>query len=95
MIVFVPLELIYRILEGGYYTPSGTPNYQLLKACTLVCRTWSGPAQAPLFRSPPRIAARTITISKFYAALLSSVARRLRTNPVHISWAVQRALLSR
>ncbi|OAX31542.1 hypothetical protein K503DRAFT_703566, partial [Rhizopogon vinicolor AM-OR11-026] len=74
----VPSELILCVLEHEYYTPwrtrpSGTPNYKLLKACALVCRTWSGPAQSLLFRSVIHIDDRSI--HQFFAALLSSAAR--------------------
>ncbi|OAX34580.1 hypothetical protein K503DRAFT_803469 [Rhizopogon vinicolor AM-OR11-026] len=75
---FLPSELILCVLENGYYTPwwdnpTGTPNYKLLKACALVCRTWSGPAQSLIFRSVINIHA--YNIHQFLAALLSSAAR--------------------
>ena len=82
MIVFVPLELIHRILESGYYAPSGTPNYQLLKACTLVRRTWSRPAQALLFRSPPRI-------DYHYLQVLCSTALFSSTETAYEPWTYQ------
>jgi hypothetical protein len=70
---FIPPELICHVLESGYYTKSGTKNYNFLIACTLVCRTWSGHAQTLLFRSTPRLTRRSL--SKFYAAILSSAVR--------------------
>ncbi|OAX34581.1 hypothetical protein K503DRAFT_434190 [Rhizopogon vinicolor AM-OR11-026] len=67
---FVPPELVSCILQNGYHSPSGTPNYKLLKACALVSRTWSEPAQSLLFRSAIEI--NNYNIHKFLAALLSS-----------------------
>ncbi|KAJ8581940.1 hypothetical protein M405DRAFT_592792 [Rhizopogon salebrosus TDB-379] len=61
----------------AYYTSSCIPNYKLLKACTLVCRIWSGPARILLFRSSTNLTRRTI--SKFRTALLSSTAWGLKT----------------
>ena len=69
----VPPELLFCILEYGYYTLSGTPNYKHLKACSLVCRAWSGPAQSILFRSAINLGNHNFHM--FYAALLSSAAR--------------------
>ncbi|KAG1731625.1 uncharacterized protein EDB91DRAFT_1058584 [Suillus paluster] len=87
---FVPPELILCILEHGYYTSLGTPNYTLLKAGALVCKTWSGPAQSLLFRRVQNLEARnTIT---FHAALLSSAIRGkslgdcVRALEVSIGW---------
>ncbi|KAG2362613.1 hypothetical protein BDR07DRAFT_1451055 [Suillus spraguei] len=70
---FVPPELVLCILEHGYYTSLHTPNYTLLKAAALVCKTWSGPAQTLLFRYATKIAQHNIPI--FRAALLSSAGR--------------------
>ena len=74
-------EILFHILEYGYYIPPGprrnippgTPNYKHLKACALVCRAWSGPAQSLLFRSVLWLRDRNIYV--FHAALLSSAAR--------------------
>ncbi|KAG1730308.1 hypothetical protein EDB19DRAFT_1740754 [Suillus lakei] len=70
---FVPPELVLCILEHGYYTSSRTPNYALLKAAALVCKTWSGPAQTLLFRCATKLEPRNIPT--FRAALLSSASR--------------------
>jgi hypothetical protein len=70
---FVPPELVLCILEHGYYTSLRTPNYTLLKAAALVCKTWSGPAQTLLFRCATKIEQHNIPI--FRAALLSSAGR--------------------
>ena len=78
---FILPEILFYILEYGYYIPpspsrripSGTPNYKHLKACALVCRAWSGPAQSLLFRSVFRLHFRNVYA--FHAALLSSAAR--------------------
>ncbi|OJA10581.1 hypothetical protein AZE42_04640 [Rhizopogon vesiculosus] len=69
----LPLELLFHVLEKEYYTSSGTPNYKHLKACALVCRSWSGPAQSLLFRSAIELSNHNI--HTFHAALLSSAAR--------------------
>ncbi|KAJ8589392.1 hypothetical protein M405DRAFT_211962 [Rhizopogon salebrosus TDB-379] len=66
-------ELLLCVLESGYYTPKGKPNYRYLKACALVCRAWSGPAQTLLFRSVTQL--RNQNILTFQAALLSSAAQ--------------------
>jgi len=74
-------EILFHILECGYYIPPsprrkippGTPNYKYLKACALVCRAWSGPAQSLLFRSVLWLHSRNI--HAFHTALLSSAAR--------------------
>lgn len=70
---FVPPELVLCILEHGYYTSLRTPNYTLLKAAALVCKTWSGPAQTLLFRCATKLEQHNIPI--FRAALLSSPGR--------------------
>ncbi|KAG2039232.1 hypothetical protein BDR03DRAFT_253594 [Suillus americanus] len=70
---FVPPELVLCILEHGYYTSLRTPNYTLLKAAALVCKTWSGPAQTLLFRCATKLERHNIPI--FRAALLSSAGR--------------------
>lgn len=70
---FVPPELVLCILEHGYYTSLHTPNYTLLKAAALVCKTWSGPAQTLLFRCATKLEQHNIPI--FRAALLSSAGR--------------------
>ncbi|KAG2152613.1 uncharacterized protein EDB93DRAFT_254992 [Suillus bovinus] len=70
---FVPPELVLCILEHGYYTSLCTPNYSLLKAAALVCKTWSGPAQTLLFRCATKLEQHNIPI--FRAALLSSASR--------------------
>lgn len=69
----VPPELVLCILEHGYYTSLHTPNYTLLKAAALVCKTWSGPAQTLLFRCATKLGQHNIPI--FRAALLSSAGR--------------------
>lgn len=70
---FVPPELVLCILEHGYYTSQRTPNYTLLKAAALVCKTWSGPAQTLIFRCATKLEQHNIPI--FRAALLSSAGR--------------------
>ncbi|KAG2058304.1 hypothetical protein BDR06DRAFT_950781 [Suillus hirtellus] len=70
---FVPPELVLCILEHGYYTSLRTPNYTLLKAAALVCKTWSGPAQTLLFRCATKLEQHNISI--FRAALHSSAGR--------------------
>ncbi|KAG2120533.1 uncharacterized protein F5147DRAFT_2690 [Suillus discolor] len=70
---FVPPELVLCILEHGYYTSLRNPNYTLLKAAALVCKTWSGPAQTLLFRCATKLEQHNIPI--FRAALLSSPGR--------------------
>ncbi|KAH9841608.1 uncharacterized protein C8Q71DRAFT_340231 [Rhodofomes roseus] len=47
----IPAELIYHILEQGYYTPVGSVDQQTLRACALVSRNWAKPAQQLLFHS--------------------------------------------
>ncbi|KAG1894156.1 uncharacterized protein F5891DRAFT_1063565 [Suillus fuscotomentosus] len=59
---FVPPELVLCILEHGYYTSLRTPNYTLLKAAALVCKTWSGPAQTLLFRCATKLEQHNISI---------------------------------
>ncbi|KAG2340271.1 hypothetical protein BDR05DRAFT_549609 [Suillus weaverae] len=70
---FVPPELVLCILEHGYYTSLHTPNYALLKAAALVCKTWSGPAQTLLFRCAAKLEPHNIP--KFRAAILPSAGR--------------------
>jgi hypothetical protein len=69
----IPPELLFCVLESGYYTSKGKPDYEYLKACALACRAWSGPAQTLLFRSVAL--PRNQDIHAFQAALLSSAAQ--------------------
>ena len=58
----LPAELLFSALESLSSPNRGaTPNYASLIACSLVCKPWSGCAQALLFR---RISPRTTTYSK-------------------------------
>jgi hypothetical protein len=71
--LFILPELLFHVLENGYYAPSGKPDYKHLRACALVCRAWSGPAQSLLFCSVTKL--RDHNIHTFHAALLSSAAQ--------------------
>ncbi|KAI0041000.1 hypothetical protein FA95DRAFT_1502018 [Auriscalpium vulgare] len=48
--VNLPTEVILTILEAAYLTPTLQPDRRLLTTASGVCRSWSGPAQALLFR---------------------------------------------
>lgn len=67
----LPQELVLAILEHVYYTPEGTPDYDSLANCSLVCTSWSIPAQSLLFHKIPQLG----TITSFHAALKSSAVR--------------------
>ncbi|KAH7885019.1 hypothetical protein F5I97DRAFT_1320968 [Phlebopus sp. FC_14] len=67
----LPAEIIFAILEHGYYSLFGSVDHAFLFSCSLVCTSWSAPAQSLLFRSPTELTSRTRP--KFYAAILSSV----------------------
>ncbi|KIJ61141.1 hypothetical protein HYDPIDRAFT_169884 [Hydnomerulius pinastri MD-312] len=69
----LPPELIFAILESAYYSPSGSPDYTFLASCSLVCNSWSAPAQSLLFRSTTKL--RSYSIPKFHAAVMSSSVR--------------------
>ncbi|KAF8547674.1 hypothetical protein OG21DRAFT_1517153 [Imleria badia] len=69
----LPPELVFVILEHVYYTPAGTPDYAILANCSLVCTSWSIPAQSLLFHKTPRL--HVNTIPSFHAALKSSAVR--------------------
>ena len=69
----LPPELVFVILEHAYYTPVGSPDYTLLANCSLVCTSWSTPAQSLLFHKTIKL--RSNTIASFHAALVASAAR--------------------
>ncbi|KAF8547673.1 hypothetical protein OG21DRAFT_1526995 [Imleria badia] len=69
----LPPELVFVILEHAYYTPAGSPDYAILANCSLVCTSWSIPAQSLLFRRSPKL--HLDTIASFNAALKSSAVR--------------------
>ncbi|KAH0832343.1 hypothetical protein J3R83DRAFT_13359 [Lanmaoa asiatica] len=70
----LPPELVFVILEHAYYTPAGFPDYTFLANCSLVCTSWSVPAQSLLFRKTIKL--RSHTIPSFHAALIASAVRR-------------------
>jgi len=45
----MPLEVVLTIIEAAYYDDDLEANDTLLKACALVCKDWSAPAQKLLF----------------------------------------------
>ncbi|EIM83249.1 uncharacterized protein STEHIDRAFT_159842 [Stereum hirsutum FP-91666 SS1] len=47
----LPAELILSIVELASITPTYEPDTSLLLACSLVCKSWSTPAQTLLFRN--------------------------------------------
>ena len=69
----LPPELVLAIFEHAYYTPHGSPDYIFLANCSLVCTSWSVPAQSLLFRKAIQL--RSHTIASFHAAVASSAAR--------------------
>jgi hypothetical protein len=46
----IPLEIVLNIIEAAYYDADLQPDDKLLQHCSLVCKTWSVPAQKLLFR---------------------------------------------
>ncbi|KAG6810960.1 hypothetical protein H0H92_009608 [Tricholoma furcatifolium] len=46
----LPLEIVLAIIEQAAYA-DGTPDYHLLRCCTLVCKSWTLPTQKLLFSS--------------------------------------------
>ena len=69
----LPTEIVFVILEHAYYTPVGSPDYTFLANCSLVCTSWSLPAQSLLFHKTTKL--RSHTIPSFHAALVASAAR--------------------
>ena len=69
----LPSELVFVILEHAYYTPAGAPDYTLLANCSLVCTSWSIPAQSLLFHKTTKL--RSDTITSFHDALIASAVR--------------------
>ncbi|EJD03487.1 uncharacterized protein FOMMEDRAFT_166886 [Fomitiporia mediterranea MF3/22] len=47
----LPVELVSQILEFAYYDENLEPDVRLLSNCSLVCKQWSAPSQALLFRN--------------------------------------------
>ncbi|KIY50488.1 hypothetical protein FISHEDRAFT_71542 [Fistulina hepatica ATCC 64428] len=45
----LPIEIVMTILDAAYFTYDAEPDRHLLRACALVCRAWSLPAQKLLF----------------------------------------------
>ncbi|KAI9566170.1 hypothetical protein HD554DRAFT_2025901 [Boletus coccyginus] len=70
----LPPELVFVILEHAYYTPAGSPDYALLANCSLVCTSWSIPAQSLLFHKTTKLQSHTMGAS-FRAALTTSAVR--------------------
>jgi len=69
----LPPELVFVILEHAYYTPAGSPDYALLANCSLVCTSWSIPAQSLLFHKTTKL--QSHAIASFHAALTTSAVR--------------------
>lgn len=70
----LPPEIVFVILEHAYYTAAGFPDYTFLANCSLVCTSWSVPAQSLLFHKTTKL--RSHTIASFHAALMASAVRR-------------------
>ncbi|KAL8279316.1 hypothetical protein RQP46_008353 [Phenoliferia psychrophenolica] len=46
----LPAEVLDRILQRSFERLSPSSRYQILRSCSLVCRSWRGPAQTLLHR---------------------------------------------
>ncbi|KAG8214893.1 hypothetical protein J3R82DRAFT_10065 [Butyriboletus roseoflavus] len=88
----LPPEIVLVILEHAYYTPTGCPDYTFLVNCSLVCASWSVPAQSLLFRKTTRL--RSHTIPSFRAALIAPAVRQkslghaVRSLDISVGWSL-------
>lgn len=67
--VHMPLEVVLSIIEAAYYDEDLEANDALLKNCSLVCKSWSIPAQKLLFSRA------TIRTQRAYQAFQDAVDR--------------------